>query len=68
MDIISFIPKFLESEVSNLEDPAAVYEAVAGLQAAMELEHGLVEVAHAWGGGVFMYYAISWGMTHEGSA
>ena len=37
--IISFIPKFLESEVSNLEDPAAVYEAVAGLEAAVELEH-----------------------------
>ena len=54
MYIISFIPKFLESEVSNLEDPAAVYEAVAGLQAAMELEHGLVEVAHAWGGGAFI--------------
>ena len=37
--IISFIPKFLETEVSNLEDPAAVYEAVAGLEAAVELEH-----------------------------
>ena len=44
---LSLFPEGVHAIVTDLEHPAAVYQTVAALQAAVRTERGPVEVAHA---------------------